>query len=44
MRTFAIPGSVDQTKIGAEYKDGVLSIALPKQEEQQARRVEIKIS
>jgi HSP20 family protein len=44
LRTFAIPASVDQTGIGAEYKDGVLSIALPKQEEQKARRVEIKIS
>jgi HSP20 family protein len=44
VRTFEVPASVDQNNIGAEYKDGVLSIVLPKQEEQKARRVEIKIS
>ena len=44
VRTFAVPVSVDQNRIGAEYKDGVLSIRLPKQEEQKSRRVEIKIS
>src|ERR1700742_1120057 len=26
LRTFAVPASVDQAKIGAEYKDGVLQI------------------
>ena len=44
VRTFGVPGSVDQTKIGAEYKDGVLNVVLPKRTEQKARRVEIKIS
>jgi HSP20 family protein len=44
LRTFSIPGSVDQTNIGAEYKDGVLQVNLPKRKEQKAQRVEIKIS
>ena len=44
LRTFSVPGSVDQTKIGAEYKDGVLQIRLPKRTEQKPKRIDIKIS
>lgn len=44
LRTFSIPGSVNQGEIGAEYKDGVLQVRLPKRKEQKAQRVEIKIS
>jgi HSP20 family protein len=33
-RSFYIPENVDREKIGANYKDGVLSISLPKQEEE----------
>lgn len=44
LRTFSIPASVDQGKIGAEYKDGVLQIRLPKRAEQKAKRIDIKIS
>jgi HSP20 family protein len=44
LRTFSVPGSIDQTTIGAEYKDGVLQIRLPKRTEQKTQRVEIKIS
>jgi len=44
VRTFSVPGSVDQGKIGAEYKDGVLQIRLPKRSEQKAKRIDIKIS
>jgi HSP20 family protein len=38
-----LPSTVDQAAIAAEYKDGVLSIRLPKRQEQKARRVEIKV-
>ncbi len=38
-----LPPTVDQTAISAEYKDGVLSVRLPKRQEQKAQRVEIKI-
>lgn len=44
VRTFSVPGSVDQGKIGAEYKDGVLQIRLPKRSEQKSKRIDIKIS
>lgn len=44
VRTFAVPASVDQAKIGAEYKDGVLQIRLPKRTEQKAQKIEVKIS
>jgi HSP20 family protein len=43
-RSFALPALVDQERIEAEYKDGVLSVRLPKRKEQQAQRVEIKVS
>ncbi|HEX7999639.1 MAG TPA: Hsp20/alpha crystallin family protein [Pyrinomonadaceae bacterium] len=38
-----LPSIVDQSAISADYKDGVLSIRLPKRREQKAQRVEIKI-
>lgn len=44
LRTFSVPGSVDQGKIGAEYKEGVLQIRLPKRSEQKAKKIDIKIS
>ena len=44
LRTFSLPGSVNQSEIDAEYKDGVLHIHLPKRKEQKAKRVEIRIS
>lgn len=44
LRTFSIPGSVDQGGIDADYKDGVLQIRLPKREEQKAQKITIKVS
>jgi HSP20 family protein len=44
LRSFSVPTSIDQNKIGAEYKDGVLQIRLPKRAEQKAQKIEIKIS
>ena len=44
LRKFGVPASVDQKGISAEYKDGVLSVRLPKRKEPKARRVEIKVS
>ena len=41
-RSFAIPATVDEEKIRADYKDGVLNIVLPKKE--QARPKQIKIA
>jgi HSP20 family protein len=44
LRSFTVPASIDQNKIGAEYKDGVLQIRLPKRAEQKAQKIEVKIS
>jgi HSP20 family protein len=44
LRTYSVPPSVDQGKIGAEYKDGVLQLSLPKQTEQKPKKIDIKIS
>lgn len=46
VRTFTVPGSVEQKGIAAEYKDGVLQITLPKrkEQEQKPKRVEINVS
>jgi HSP20 family protein len=44
LRTYSVPGSVDQAKIAAEYKDGVLQVNLPKRTEQKPKKIDIKIS
>lgn len=44
-RTFTLPESVNDSKIDAQYKDGVLSVLLPKKEEAKKKPVRsIKIS
>ena len=41
MRSFQLPQGLDQTKIEANYKDGILSIALPKAALPQPHRIQI---
>ena len=41
VRSFSLPNTVDTTKIGAEYKNGVLTIKLPVREEAKARQIQI---
>jgi Molecular chaperone (small heat shock protein) len=43
-RSFPFPGGIADDKIAAEFKDGVLSIQLPKATQEQARRRSIKIT
>lgn len=43
-RSFPFPGGIADDKIAAEFKDGVLTIHLPKATEEQARRRPIKIT
>jgi HSP20 family protein len=44
LRTFSVPGAVNQQDIKADYKDGVLQVHLPKRAERTPQRVPIKIS
>ena len=44
LRSFSVPAAIDQNKIGADDKDGVLQIRLPKRAEQKAQKIEVKIS
>lgn len=41
VRSFALPASVDADKVQAHYKDGVLTVTLPKTEAAKARKVKI---
>ena len=40
-RSFAMPTAVDADKVTAEYKDGVLKVALPKKEEIKSKPIKI---
>jgi HSP20 family protein len=42
-RTFALPGSIDADKVQAEYKDGVLTLTMPKREEAKPKTIKINI-
>jgi len=44
VRQFQLPTNVDATKIEASLTDGVLTLSLPKKEEQKARKIEVKSS
>ena len=41
-RSFRLPTNVDASKASATYKDGVLTIGLPKREEAKPRRITIE--
>jgi HSP20 family protein len=42
-RQFTLPKRIDQTKITATYKDGVLRVVLPKRGEVEAKQVSIEV-
>jgi HSP20 family protein len=44
IRRFALPNEVDASKVQAEFKDGVLSVKLPKSTNGKAKSVEIKVA
>jgi HSP20 family protein len=43
-RTFTLPRSVDATRIAAEYRNGVLEIAIPKKEESLPKQIQINVN
>jgi HSP20 family protein len=42
-RSFTLPTSVRQDKVEAEYRDGVLTITMPKAEEAKRKQIEVKV-
>ncbi len=42
-RTFSLPPTVDQENIRAEYKQGVLTISLPKRELAQGKNISVQV-
>jgi HSP20 family protein len=40
-RSFTLPATTDAARISAEYKDGVLTITLPRREESRPRQIEV---
>jgi HSP20 family protein len=43
-RSFSLPNTVNAEAIGAEYKNGVLTVTLPKREESKPRQVKVTIN
>ncbi len=43
-RSFTLPATVAADKISANYKDGILSVTLPKAEEAKPRQIEVKVA
>lgn len=43
-RSFSMPDVVDESKVKAEFKDGVLSLHLPKSERAKPKAIEVKVA
>jgi HSP20 family protein len=43
-RSFTLPSSVKNEKIEAQYKNGILTVTLPKVEEAKPKAIEVKVS
>lgn len=44
VRSFTLPDSVDESKVRAEYTDGVLHLHLPKSEKAKPKQIDVKIA
>jgi HSP20 family protein len=43
-RSFSVPDDADAAKVGAEFKDGVLTVRLAKSEKARPKSIEVKVS
>lgn len=43
-RSITLPAAVDSSKVTASYKDGVLTVALPKAEEAKPKQIQVSVS
>jgi HSP20 family protein len=44
VRSFAVPNTFDTEKIAAAYKNGVLSVSLPKKEAAKPRQIKVQVN
>ena len=42
-RSFTLPSTVDVNNVAADFKDGVLKVALPRKEETKPRQIQVQI-
>ena len=43
-RSFSLPQTLDTTKVGAEYRNGVLTVRLPLREEAKPRQIKVEVA
>ena len=43
-RAFDLPAAIDPETVAATYKDGVLTVTVPKAEEAKTKQIEVKVS
>lgn len=44
VRTFSLPDVIDEEKVKAEFKDGVLNLYLPKSEKAKPKAIDVKVA
>ncbi len=44
VRTFSLPDVIDEEKVKAEFKDGMLNLQLPKSEKAKPKAIEVKVA
>jgi len=44
MRSFALPDDADFNKVNADFKNGVLTVHVPKSERAQPKQIEVKVA
>jgi HSP20 family protein len=44
VRTFSLPDVIEEEKVKAEFKDGVLNLHLPKSEKAKPKAIEVKVA
>jgi len=42
-RSFSLPNTIDQEKIKASYKDGILKLVMPKKEEKKPKQITVEV-
>ncbi len=43
IRTIALPGEVDEAKTRASYKEGVLTVVMPKKKQEKAKQIKVDV-